>query len=81
MSNSDNKKNAKIGLTRRIREIRRDRYGEDGGANRLANAIGVSGRNWLNYEAGVTMPGEVILRLIEIVGVSPHWLLTGEGTP
>ena len=36
-------------------------------------------RTWLNYEAGVTIPGEVLLRFIDAAGVDAHWLLTGEG--
>jgi hypothetical protein len=36
-------------------------------------------RTWTNYERGVTIPAEVILKLIDATGVSPGWLLTGRG--
>jgi hypothetical protein len=39
----------------------------------------VSARSWYNYEKGVTVPGEILLRLIETLKVEPLWLLKGEG--
>jgi hypothetical protein len=42
--------------------------------------LGLPVRTWLNYEAGVTIPGEVLLRFIDAAGVDAHWLLTGEGS-
>jgi hypothetical protein len=53
-------------------------FGEHGGP-RLAEAFHLPYRTWMNYESGVTIPALLILRLIEISGASPHWLLTGEG--
>ena len=67
-------------LAGRVREIRRQVFGERGGP-RLAEALGLPDRTWRNYEAGVTIPAPVILRFIEVCGASPHWLLTGEGEP
>ena len=45
----------------------------------LAMKLGLPVRTWLNYEAGVTIPGEVLLRFIETARVDAYWLLTGEG--
>ena len=45
----------------------------------LAEALRLPEQTWLNFEAGVKMSGEVILRFILFTGVEPHWLLTGEG--
>ena len=67
-------------LAGRVREIRRQLFGEHGGPL-LAEALGLPDRTWRNYEAGVTIPALVILRFIEVCGASPHWLLTGEGRP
>ena len=67
-------------LAGRVREIRRQLFGEQGGP-RLAEALGLPDRTWRNYEAGVTIAAPVILRFIEVCGASPHWLLTGEGEP
>jgi hypothetical protein len=67
-------------LAGRVREIRRQLFGEQGGPL-LAEALGLPERTWRNYEAGVTIPAPVILRFIELCGASPHWLLTGEGRP
>jgi hypothetical protein len=67
-------------LARRAREIRRALVGEDGGPL-LAEALDLPAHTWRSYEAGVSIPATVILRLIEISGASPHWRLTGEGEP
>jgi hypothetical protein len=67
-------------LAGRVREIRRQLFGEHGGPL-LAEALRLPDRTWRNYEAGVTIPAMVILRFIEVCGASPHWLLTGEGQP
>jgi hypothetical protein len=67
-----------VTLAERVSEIRRERYGESG-APMLAEALGLPTRTWLNYEVGVTIPAEVILRFIEVTGADPHWLLTGLG--
>jgi hypothetical protein len=65
------------GLCRRLRQIRVELYGEDGGPM-LAEALHLPFRTWLNYEAGVTAPALVVLRFIVLTGACPHWLLTGE---
>ena len=65
-------------LARRLRDVRLAMYGEHGGPA-LAEALELPARTWSNYEAGVTIPGLVLLSLIEVTGVEPHWLLTGEG--
>jgi hypothetical protein len=65
-------------LARRVRDVRTAMYGEDGGPL-LATDLGLPARTWDQYESGVLIPGQVILRLIEVTGVSAHWLLTGEG--
>ena len=65
-------------LAHRLREVRLDRYGDDGGPL-LAELVGVPARTWANYESGVTIPGLVLLRFIDATGVEPRWLLTGKG--
>ena len=65
-------------LGSRLREIREELYGGDG-VPKLAKMVEVPARTWSNYEAGVTIPGMVILRFIDVTGASPHWLLTGRG--
>jgi len=66
------------GLSRRVREVRQELYGEHGGP-RLADALGIPARTWANYEAGVVIPAVVVLGFVELTGACPHWLLTGEG--
>jgi hypothetical protein len=70
--------NLKSDLATRIREVRIALYGENGGPL-LAEALGIPFRTWHNYEAGCTIPAHSILRFIQLTGVNPHWLLTGEG--
>ena len=68
----------KDGLSRRIREIRLELYGENGGPL-LAAAIGTPFRTWMSYELGASMPAQSLLRFIEVTRTEPRWLLTGEG--
>lgn len=65
-------------LAHRVREVREDLYGEHG-AQFLADALGLPLRTWANYEQGVIIPAEFILKLIDMTRVSPQWLLTGRG--
>lgn len=68
----------KSGLSRRVREIRMELYGEHGGPL-LASALEMPFRTWMSYEMGESMPAQSILRFIEVTRTNPHWLLTGEG--
>ena len=65
-------------LARRLHVVRLDRYG-DHGMPLLAEDLGIPTRTWLRYESGAPLPGLVLLRFIEVTGVEPQWLLTGEG--
>jgi len=65
-------------LADRVREIRREIFGDYGGPV-LAEALHVSFRSWRGYEQGATIPAQVILQFIELTSAHPHWLLTGEG--
>jgi SOS-response transcriptional repressor LexA len=70
--------NVKASLSRRLREIRQEIFGEHGGPE-LARRLNLPARTWYNYETGVTVPAEVLLGFIEQTGASPTWLLNGEG--
>ena len=65
-------------VANRLSEVRQEKYGP-AGAPLLAMTLGLPLHTWLNYEAGVTIPGEVLLRFIETARVETRWLLTGEG--
>jgi hypothetical protein len=41
--------------------------------------LGTSFSSWYSYERGARIPGDLVCRLILETGVSPRWLLTGEG--
>jgi SOS-response transcriptional repressor LexA len=58
--------------------VRVDLYGERGGSE-MARRLGLPVRTWYNYEAGVTVPAEVLLRFVELTSVEPMWLLHGRG--
>ena len=73
----DNPMNLDQDLARRLRQSRLELYGEHGFL--MAEALSLPARTWANYESGVIIPGPVLLRFIEVTGVEPHWLLTGEG--
>ena len=66
------------GLAARLREIREDLYGEDGGQF-LADALEIRLQTWLNYESGVVAPAYVVLQLLVMARINPDWLLTGQG--
>ena len=68
----------KHGLAERLREVRTELYGERGGPD-LARRLEIPIRTWYNYETGVTVPAEIILRIVELTLVEPIWLLRGEG--
>ena len=70
--------NVKALLSRRLREIRQELFGEHGGPE-LARRLTLPARTWYNYETGVTVPAEVLLGFIEQTGANPTWLLNGEG--
>jgi SOS-response transcriptional repressor LexA len=70
--------NVKASLSRRLREIRQEIFGDHGGPE-LARRLSLPARTWYNYETGVTVPAEVLLGFIEQTGANPIWLLTGEG--
>jgi len=65
-------------LAGRVREIRREIYGESG-APMLAEDLALPARTWVNYESGVIIPATVILHFLEVTGANPGWLFTGVG--
>jgi SOS-response transcriptional repressor LexA len=69
---------AKFALAERLRMLRSELYGERGGPE-LARRLGLPIRTWYNYESGVTIPAEVVLKIIELTSVEPMWLLHGKG--
>ena len=72
--------NLKISLSRRLKEVRQEIFGEHGGPE-LARRLSLPARTWYNYETGVTVPAEVLLGFIDQTNASPAWLLNGEGAP
>src|SRR3954449_1302441 len=65
-------------LAERLRSVRIELYGERGGPE-LARQLEIPNRTWYNYEIGVTVPAEILLRFLEVTTVEPYWLLHGEG--
>ena len=65
-------------LSKRLKQVRVELFGEHGGP-KLAHLLGIPSRTWYNYEIGVTVPAEVILRFIDVTFVEPTWLLSGKG--
>jgi hypothetical protein len=63
-------------IGRRLAAIARDRHGPAGGYA-MGRELGLSERSWNGYERGNTLPGEILLRFLEVTGVRPEWLLHG----
>ena len=70
--------NVKASISRRLREVRQELFGDHGGPE-LARKLNLPARTWYNYETGVTVPAEVLLAFIDQTGANPVWLLSGEG--
>jgi hypothetical protein len=70
--------NVKASLSRRLREIRQELFGDHGGPE-LARRLNLPARTWYNYETGVTVPAEILLGFIEQTGANPMYLISGEG--
>lgn len=68
----------KCSLAERLSALRAELFGDRGGPE-LARRLGIPVRTWYNYEAGVTVPAEIVLRIIELTRVEPMWLLHGKG--
>lgn len=71
-------KQVKRTLSERLAEIRSEKFGTQGKAE-MARRLGIPPRSWYNYEGGVTVPAEVLLKTIELTAVEPLWLLHGTG--
>lgn len=69
---------AKLALAERLATLRLELFGERGGPE-MARRLGIPVRTWYNYEGGVTVPAEVVLRIMELTSVEPVWLLHGRG--
>lgn len=65
-------------MAERLSMLRAELFGDRGGPE-LARQLGLPVRTWYNYESGVTVPAEVILKIIELTNVEPMWLLHGKG--
>jgi Peptidase S24-like len=68
---------AKMALAERLAALRLELYGDRGGPE-MARRLGIPVRTWYNYEGGVTVPAEVILKIIELTAVEAGWLLHGD---
>jgi phage repressor protein C with HTH and peptisase S24 domain len=69
---------AKLALAERLAALRLELFGDRGGPE-MARRLGIPVRTWYNYEGGVTVPAEVVLKIIELTAVEASWLLHGEG--
>jgi hypothetical protein len=63
----------------RLELLRRRIGSENFAGDHLNRWLGASFSSWYRYERGARIPGDLVCRLILETGVSPRWLLTGEG--
>ncbi len=64
-------------LAERVGMLREDLYGPRGGPE-MARRLDIPVRTYYNYEGGEPIPAEILLKIIEITGARPAWLLNGE---
>ena len=69
---------ANAALAGRLRLVREEVAGAEG-AGAMARSLGVPEGTWANFEAGVAIPGHVLLAFVVATSVEPRWLLTGAG--
>ena len=69
---------AKLDLAERLALLRLELFGERGGPE-MARRLGIPVRTWYNYEGGVTVPAEVVLKIIELTAVEPGGCSTARG--
>src|SRR5437868_13797766 len=69
---------AKLALAERLAILRSELFGDRGGPE-MARRLSIPVRTWYNSEGGVTVPAEVVLKIIELTSVEPVWLLHGKG--
>jgi hypothetical protein len=69
---------SRVSFAGRLRQVRGETF-RDGVFAALATSLGVPVRTWLNYVAGVNVPGPTLLRFIELTDGCPPWLLSGRG--
>ena len=62
----------------RLRLVRSEFCGP-GGVGEMARSLGLPPRTWGNFEAGVAIPGHVLLAFLVATSVEPQWLLSGAG--
>jgi hypothetical protein len=65
-------------LSERVRAVRLDLFGDEGGAL-LASLLGIPERRVARMEMHGPIPGHIILAFIEVTGANPSWLLSGNG--
>jgi hypothetical protein len=65
-------------IAERLITLRIDRFGARG-RHEMARSLGLKARTWSTYEKGVAVPGEIILKVIELTSAEPAWLLHGVG--
>lgn len=66
----------KAEIGQRLRVLRIELAGEQDYAV-FTKRMGIPLRSWYQYEHGVSIPADVILRVIEGTSVEPMWLLHG----
>lgn len=65
-------------LSGRLLQVRLELYGERG-ETELARLLGIPTRTWSNYEAGVSIPANILLEFLILTDVEPLWLLREQG--
>jgi hypothetical protein len=58
----NDRRSLRKGLAQRVRTLVREQFGENGHWH-LASMLGVPSQTLLNYEAGCTIPAEIILAI------------------
>jgi hypothetical protein len=69
---------SKLAIAARLVALRSEIHGERGGPE-MARRLNIPVRTWYNYEKGITVPAEIILKVIKLTGVDAAWLLDGSG--
>lgn len=67
-------------LAERIVFIRCELYGEgSGGLDAMAAELSLKSLIWAAYEAGVTIPGPIMIHFLVATKANPAWMMSGTG--
>jgi transcriptional regulator with XRE-family HTH domain len=77
-SRDSKEQSAEQGLAERLASLRSE-FGDSDGTAILAERLGISVDQWKSYECGQPVPGELLIKVVEVTSAELLWLISGAG--